>query len=231
MVWELSERFSMTLDYYDISIDDRIGSIDMSVTQAAVDALNAAGYPEANLLLGSAASFFSNAFDSEVNGVDLTLDSYFDVMGGVLNASYRHNYNDQEVTNIKPGTINAGRAYDLENQVPNNKGVLNFDFSRNNWGGVLRFNYYGDWSTTPGLFGAGNASDAADYDSEILIDIEARIAFTDWFAIALGVDNVLDTYPGKEADGTFQFLGAVYSVTSPFGFNGAFWYARANFEF
>ena len=231
LVWELSERFSMTLDYYDISIDDRIGSIDTFVTQSAVDALNAAGYPNANLLLGSAASFFSNAFDSDVTGVDLTLDSYFDIWGGVLNASYRHNYNDQEVNNIKPNTINGGRAYDLENQVPNNKGVLNFDFSRDNWGGVLRFNYYGDWSTTPGLFGVGDASDAVTYSSEVLVDIEARFAFTDWFSIALGADNVFDTYPDKEADGTFQFLGAVYAVTSPFGFNGAFWYARANFEF
>jgi iron complex outermembrane receptor protein len=231
LVWEVADNVSLTVDFYDIDIDDRIGTLDTVVDQAAVDALNAAGYPDANLLLNTAASFFSNAFDSEVSGVDLTLDTYFDVMGGVLNASYRHNHNDQKVTNIKPSTINASRAYDLENQVPNDQGVLNLDFARDNWGGTLRFNYYGGWSTTPGLFSAGDASDAANYGSEILVDLEARFAFTDAFSIAVGGDNIFDTYPDKEADGTFQFLGAVYAVTSPFGFNGAFWYARANFEF
>ena len=231
LVWEASENVSVTLDYYDISIDDRIGALDKTVDQAAVDVLIAEGFPNAELLLGSSASYFSNAFDSEVSGIDLIIDSYFDLGGGTLNASFRHNYNDQKVTNVKPGTINASRVYDLENQVPSNRSILDFDFAKNRWGGLLRFNYYGAWSTTGGIFSPGDASDVSKYGSEILVDLEARFNINDTFVVAVGGDNIFDNYPDKEQDGTFQFLGVVYAVTSPFGFNGAFWYVRGTATF
>jgi iron complex outermembrane receptor protein len=231
VVWQAADNFSATLDVYQINIDDRIGALDKSVNQAAVDQLVAAGYPDAELLLNTAASYFSNAFDSEVFGVDFMLDAYHDLWSGVLNSSLRYNYNDQEVKNIKPGTINQSRAYDLENQVPNDRGMLGFDWANDRWGGLLRFNYYGGWSTTGGLFSPGNASDASSYGSEVLVDLEAHLDFGDTFRVTVGGDNILDTYPGKEQDGTFQFLGAVYSVTSPFGFNGALWYVRGSVFF
>ncbi len=231
LVWEPAQNVYITLDYYDISIDDRIGALDKTVDQAAVDTLIAEGFPNAELLLNSSASFFSNAFDSEVSGIDLVIDNYFNLAGGSLNTSFHYNYNDQKVTNIKPGTINASRAYDLENQVPSNRAILNFDYSKNRWGGLLRFNYYGGWSTTGGIFSPGDASDVSNYGSEILIDLEARFNINDTFTVAVGGDNIFDNYPDKEQDGTFQFLGVVYAVTSPFGFNGAFWYVRGTVTF
>ena len=230
-VWQIADNISATVDFYDISIDDRIGALDTVVDQDAVDNLIAAGFPNAELLLGSAASYFSNAFDSEVSGLDLTLDIYNDLWGGNLNTSLRYNYNDQEVKNIKPGTINASRAYDLENQVPNHRGILSFDWNKERIGALLRLNYYGSWSTTGGLFSPGDASDASSYGSEILVDLEARFDINDTFQVAVGGDNIFDTYPGDEQDGVFQFLGVVHSITSPFGFNGAAWYVRASVNF
>jgi iron complex outermembrane receptor protein len=231
VVWEATDTFNVTLDVYDIEIDDRIGALDKTVDQAAVDRLIAAGYPNAQLLLNSAASYFSNAFDSDVFGVDLVLDHTTDLWGGNLYSTLRYNYNDQDVKNVKPGTINASRVFDLENQVPNSRGLLGFDWSRDRWGGLLRFNYYGSWKTTGGLFSPGDASDASAYGSEVLVDLEARLDFADHFRIAVGGENIFDSYPDKEQDGTFQFLGAVYSVTSPFGFNGALWYLRGSVFF
>jgi iron complex outermembrane receptor protein len=231
LVWNAAENVSVTLDYYDITIDDRIGALNKTVDQAAVDNLIAAGFPNAELLLNSAASYFSNAFDSDISGMDLAIDSYFDLGGGTLNASFHHNYNDQKVKNIKPGTINASRAFDLENQVPNNRSILTFDYSKDRWGGLVRFNGYGSWETTGGIFSPGDASDVSKYGSEVLVDLEARYHFNDMFTLAVGGDNIFDTFPDKEQDGTFQFLGVVYAVTSPFGFNGAFWYVRATASF
>ncbi|MBE9548606.1 MAG: TonB-dependent receptor [Proteobacteria bacterium] len=231
LVWNAADNVSVTLDYYDISIDDRIGALNKTVDQAAVDELTASGFQNADLLLGSAASYFSNAFDSDVSGIDLAIDSYFDLASGNLNVSFHHNYNKQKVNNIKPGTINASRAFDLENQVPNNRSILTFDYSKSNWGGYLRFNSYGGWETTGGIFSPGDASDVSKYGSEILVDLEARYQFTDNITFAIGGDNIFDTYPDKEQDGVFQFLGVIHSITSPFGFNGAFWYIRATSSF
>ena len=85
--------------------------------------------------------------------------------------------------------------------------------------------------TTGGLFGNGDASDAHSYSSKVLVDLEARYKFNDTFSIAVGGDNVFNTYPDKEQNGTLAFLGSQYAVTSPFGIDGAFWYVRAKAEF
>jgi len=231
LVWNAAENVSVTLDYYDINIEDRIGALNKTVDQAAVDILVAQGFPNAELLLGSAASYFSNAFDSDITGIDLAIDSYFDLGGGTLNASFHYNYNDQEVNNIKPGTINDSRAFDLENQIPSSRSILTFDYAKDRWGGLVRFNSYDGWETTGGIFSPGDASDVSKYGGEVLVDVEARFQFTDTFSFAVGGDNIFDTFPDKEQDGTFQFLGVIHAITSPFGFNGAFWYARVTASF
>jgi len=132
---------------------------------------------------------------------------------------------------VVPLTINGDRVYDLEHQVPKNRAVLSFDYKLGRFDGVARVNYYGGWSTTGGLFGNGDASDAVSYSSKTLLDLEARYKFNDVFSVAVGGDNVFNTHPDKEKNPVLQFLGNQYALTSPFGFNGAFWYLRAKAEF
>jgi iron complex outermembrane receptor protein len=230
-VWEPRDNISVTLDYYHLDVSDRIGLISKTVDQATVDALTAASYPNAQLLLGSSANFFGNAFDSDISGLDFVIDTRHELWGGVLNVDFRHNYNKQDVDGVKSGTINAGRVYDLENQVPKNRSTLTFDFDKGAFGGLLRFNRYGGWKTTGGLFGPGDASDKVSYGSELLVDVEARWKFNDTFSVAIGGDNVFDAHPDKELDPTLRFLGVEYAITSPFGFNGGFWYVRASADF
>ena len=230
-VWDPLENVTVTLDYYSLKVKDRIGLISKTVTQATVNTLNAAGFPNAQLLLGSSANYFGNAFDSDVTGVDFVIDSRHKVGSGTLNIDFRHNYNKQDVVGVKPGTIDAGRVYDLEHQVPTSRSTLTFDYGNGPFNGLVRFNRYGSWSTTGGLFGPGDASDAAGYGSKLLTDIEARYSFDSVFTVAVGADNVFNTYPDKEQDPTLRFLGNEYAITSPFGFNGRFWYLRVKADF
>jgi len=231
LVWDPLENVTTTLDFYKIRIDHRIGLISKTVSQATVDTLNAQGYPNASLLLNSAASYFGNAFGSDVKGIDFVIDSRHELGNGMLNIDFRYNYNKQNVVDIVPGTINGDRAYDLEHQVPNSRGVLSFDYALGKFDGIARVNYYGGWKTTGGLFGNGDASDAVSYGSKVLFDLEARYKLTNRWSFAVGGDNVLNTHPGKEQNPTLAFLGNKYAITSPFGIDGAFWYARAKAEF
>jgi iron complex outermembrane receptor protein len=232
LVWTPSSSMSITADYYHIKIDDRIALLTNTIGPAQVALLTAAGIPNANLLLGSNANFFVNGFDSKVDGVDLAFTGSYPLGGGNLLVDLRHNYNQQKVENVQPNTINASRVYDLENQVPENETILTFDYTAPNaFSGTLRLNYYGGWSTTGGLFSPGDASDKHDYDSEILVDLEARYTFAERFTITVGGENIFDTFPGDEQDGVSQALGARYALTSPFGFNGAFYYARLSASF
>jgi iron complex outermembrane receptor protein len=232
LVWSPTRKASATLDYYHIRIDHRLAFQNNTIGPAEVARLTAAGIPNANLLLGSNANFFTNAFDSTINGVDLATTGSFAVVGGDLTIDLRHNYNEQKISNIRPGTINASRVYDLEHQVPKNKSTLTFDYAHADlFSGVVRFSYYGDWSSTGGLFSPGDASDAHSYNGKILIDLEARYTYDRRYTFTIGGENIFNTYPGLEQDPTLQFLGVKRSVTSPFGFNGAFWYARAAAKF
>lgn len=231
LVWDPLDNLTLSTDLYKIKIDNRIGLVSKKVSQATVDTLNAGNYPNANLLLGSDASYFANAFGSDVTGADFVIDSRHHLGSGLLTVDFRYNYNKQDVVDVVPGTVNADRVYDLEHQVPKNRAVLTFDYGQGRFNGIARVNYYGGWTTTGGLFGNGDASDAVSYSSKMLLDLEARYKFNDSFSLAVGGDNVLNTYPDKEKNGTLQFLGAKYALTSPFGFNGAFWYVRFKGEF
>jgi iron complex outermembrane receptor protein len=235
LVWTPGDRWEFTADYYYIEIDDRIAVANDTIDQQNVDDLNAMGYAGADLLLGTGASFFVNGFDTEVSGVDLAASSWWDMFGGVLVTDLRYNYNEQDVQSVNNGAINDNRVYDLENQVPESSAVLTFDYSRDAFGAYVRVNYYDDWSSTDGLFagptGAGSSEDPRDYDGATLVDIEVRYTFAEHYTVALGGENVFDEYPDKEQGDFLQGWGTKYAVTSPWGFNGAFWYGRISASF
>jgi len=69
------------------------------------------------------------------------------------------------------------------------------------------------------------------YSGKTLLDLEARYKFSDAFSVAVGSKNEINNYHGKEQNATLQFLGVKYALTSPFGFNGAFWYVRMTANF
>ena len=125
--------------------------------------------------------------------------------------------------------------YDLENQIPENRAVLSFNWASGGmFGALLRFNYYDSWSTTSGLFDPtppGGNQVVYDYGSSLLVDAEISMTFNDMFTVTLGGENVFDEYPDDEQDGTLDFLGLNYALTSPYGFNGGFYYLRLGVSF
>jgi len=226
------DNTSVTIDYYHIDIEDRLALRNNTIGAAEVSMLENAGIGNAALLEGSNANFFVNAYDSEVSGIDLAITSDFEIAGNLLTVDLRHNHNQQEVTRVAPNTINQSRVFDLENQVPSDRTTLTFDFDTGEmFSSYLRFNRYSDWKSTFGLFGPGDASDASSYSGEVLVDLEATFTFQENYKLALGGENIFDVQPDDEADPTLQFLGVRQALTSPFGFNGGFWYLRASASF
>ncbi len=231
-IWTAPGGTNFTADFYRIEIEDRLALLNFTIGPDEVTALDNAGVENAALLEGSLANFFVNGFESEITGIDVSINRDFDYAGGNLNVDFRHNWNEQDVSKVVSGTINQSRVFDLENQVPNHRSVLTFNYdSGGRFDGYVRFNRYGEWGSTGGLFSPGDASDAASYDGEILVDVEVNFSLTDNFRLTVGGENIFDTFPDKEQDGVLQFLGVVHSLTSPFGFNGGFWYARLTADF
>jgi iron complex outermembrane receptor protein len=230
-VYTPGDRWEFTADYYYIEIDDRIAVTNSTVDQQDVDELNALGYANADLLLGTSGKYFTNGFDTEVSGLDLAASAWWDMFGGVLVTDLRYNYNEQDVQDVFDSAISEGRIYDLENQVPESSAVLTLDFSRDAFGAQVRMNYYDEWSSTDGIFTDGSADVVRDYGDAALVDVEVRYSFLDHYTVAVGGENIFDEYPDDEQGDVLQFWGARYAITSPFGFNGAFWYARVSASF
>lgn len=233
MVYAPSSVFSLTLDYYNIDINDRIALRNISIAPGSAEqqALIAAGVQDATLL--RQVSYFSNGFDTTVRGVDLVAvyrADFGDWGTGTFDA--RHSWNKQDVDRVDliPGTttpvIDAERVSDLENQLPSNRSVFAFDW-RTPWGVNLtaRANRYDGWEDY--TFG-----EQAEFGSEWLFDLAVGFdLFSDRVHVTVGGNNIFDNYPDKETNGVLNFLGAQYPLSSPFGFNGAEYYVRVGVQF
>ena len=79
--------------------------------------------------------------------------------------------------------------------------------------------------------GTNPAFDTFSYGSTLLVDAEVSVTLNDMFTVTLGGENVFDEYPDDEQDGTLDFLGVDYALTSPYGFNGGFYYLRLSASF
>jgi iron complex outermembrane receptor protein len=130
--------------------------------------------------------------------------------GGTLNVDFpRHNYKRPGVEDVKPGTINGGREYDLENQVPKNRSTLTFDYAKGAFDGLSASNRYGGWRTTPGLFsGVGDGSDAVGLRQQDAGGRRGALAVQRQVHPSPSAATTCSTCtPDKEKDGTLQFLG------------------------
>lgn len=223
LVFTPLDNFNVTVDFYDIDVDKRIALVTQTITPGSPEdmALAAAGFPG----LGTA-SFFSNAFDTTVRGVDVTVTTGVELGEfGRLDVDVRHSWNEQEVNSVLAGSLDPERVFDLENQLPNNRSVLTFKYdSGHRLGGFVRVNRYGSWQDS--TFG-----ETANFSSKWLVDLEASMKLTENFSFAVGAENIFDTFPDNETNSVLRFLGATRPVSSPYGFNGGFWYARITAQF
>ena len=231
-VIQAADNVAITIDYYDIQVEDRLTILENEIGPAEVTLLTNAGIPNADLLLNSTANFFVNGFESNISGIDLSVVTDIDLGPGLLTIDLRHNYNQQDVENVTPNTLNASTIFDFENQVPEHRTALTFDYETGGlFSGYVRLNRYGSWGDSGGQIAAPDASEAVEYGSEVLVDVEARFRLGEVFTIAVGGENVFDTFPGDDGHFVAGLLGVRYALTSPFGFNGGFWYARVSADF
>jgi len=217
-----TDTFSVTVDYYNIDINNRVALSNFTIQPGSPEqqALIDAGVPNA-ALLGSV-SFFSNAFDSTVQGIDVVANWKLDAgQYGEVVLDARHSYNDQTVDRFDPGTIDAERVFDLENQLPHHRSVLSADFrTATGLDVLLRANRYGGWEDS--TFG-----ERASFGSEWLFDVALTYPlFNERVHVTVGANNVFDNLPDRETNGTLSFLGATRPLSSPFGFSGGEWFVR-----
>ena len=226
------EQFSLSVDAYQINVDDRISMSETfrgsGATSDMITFFEERGVP------ASGGRYFFNGINTETKGLDIVASMRHDVAMGSLTLKAAMNFNDTEVTNkdelVTPEALAAYTTSDLlgrQNTVryESSSPKENFQFSAmlqkptstlmaklNRWGEV----------TIP----ASSVEREQVLSPRWTVDMEYSFQLNSQVRMALGVNNLLDEYPDKTVkrnsfNGIFQHSGY-----SPFGFSGRYIYTR-----
>ena len=221
--------FLFTADFFRINIDDRVAlSQEIKLTEPEILTLLAEGIPEARNF--PVFRFFLNDFSTTTQGVDLIAS----LAVGRTTVSAVFNYTDTTLTNLDSAVIDEFRINTLERGLPKTRWNVSLTHRADRWSLLGRLNYFGQyWDSEDGR----NATDIDDgpaeswlypaYAGKALIDLELGIPFGEVLTLAVGGENVLNTYPDVNQYGAAT-VGNQYGQFSPFGFNGAYYYTRLN---
>ena len=213
----------LTLDYYNIRVEDRISFTSrFNLTQADINALLAAGVTDATSF--ASVRFFSNQQTVKASGIDLVATLPFDLAGGASDLTLAANFSDVELAGYNPDFTSENRKQQIEKGRPDSRFTLTWRHLQGPWRFLARARYYGEYydATT------NDASVAYFPNSRLLFDLEGGIRLGDSLTLLAGAQNAFDTYPQKNPNG--EVAGLIYPEASPFGFNGGLYYLRATWE-
>jgi iron complex outermembrane receptor protein len=231
-------NFSATLDGYIISVGNRITLSD-TISAANVIAL----FPTSAQIGG--ARFFTNGLDTKTTGAEFVATYKWlpEMDIGDFNFSFSASHNETNIRAIRstpqlsaltppPVALTNYRTKTLTDGQPKWKANLVTDWTYDWLGVTATANYYG-----PLLQAFNGNNPLGDYKlkERILFDMEARADVGSGFQIAVGAQNLFDTYPTTppyvlngqniSTNGVNQF-----PEYSPFGFDGRYLYIRGSFN-
>lgn len=236
LVLQPTDALYFTVDAYEIRIDDRIvlsSNLLLSGNQAAQDLLASLGITGV-----TSARYFNNAIDTRTRGVDVVGTWSIPLSGSQLDLTASYNRNKTKVTRIAPnpaqlealganlermGRDERGR---IEEGFPRDKFGLGASWKLEQWSFNLGSTRYGQFTTRH----ASNPAQDQRYGAKWVLDVSASYRLGENWSFTLGADNVTDAYPDKQIAANSTFGLIPYSLQSPFGFNGRYYYARAGYS-
>ncbi len=214
------QSWDMTLDYFNIKVDDRISlSKIFRLTDDDRETLARSGIAGAGDIY--LAQLFVNDIDTETEGVDVVFTYSKKWRAGVTDFSLAYNYTDIDVESYSPGLIDETVILDIEDALPDSRLNATATHRRGNWNFLLRYNWTDEWYE--------KESSKTTFNSYWTMDAEAGYSFNNGVTLVLGGTNFTDETPDRY-QGATQF-GNRYAQYAPLGFNGAFYYGRLVYEF
>ena len=213
----------VTVDYFHIKVTDRIArGSERELTDADRQTLINQGVTDASAF--SQIRFYTNDFDTTTQGIDIIATYPMDLLGGRTNFSFAGNWTETKVDKFNPEVISEKRVIQLEKNLPRTRFTLSANHLQGPWNFLARVRYYSKFTE----FSTDDGSARNEGDARALVDIEGSYTFKDSLTLVAGAENLLDTKPSKLSS---NVSGLVYTETSPYGFNGGFFYFRALWNF
>ncbi|WP_347907306.1 TonB-dependent receptor [Pseudomonas grandcourensis] len=229
LVWRPLANASVTLDAYRIDIDNRITLSDQLPASVVLPIF--AGTPYANI---QSAAFYTNVADTRTDGVELAGNYQLDLQQwGRLNLNAGVSQNNTKITalrdvgNIKGSQI-VGRTTQglIEDGTPDSKLILSANWLYEGWGVTVAQRRYGEWKS----LNSTNPTLDQTYSPQWVTDLDLSYTFNRALKVSVGAINLFDTHPDK-ADGAQLYGVPKYSITSPEGAQGAFYYTSVSYDF
>lgn len=231
LVYNSYDGFTLTIDAFQIAIDDRIilsGDVSPDDSPAVAAALAASGADNAR--------FFVNAVDTTSRGVDVVAAQTYQLdEWGSLRAQLAYGYNKTEIDDVNLPALLDGLEENLfdgvertrmTRSVPRNSGSLSFTHDLGDLETRVAFNYFGDYvlENSQGV--------RTEFGAKWVADISARYLLTDQLSVSAGVQNLFDEYPDKQRpESQFNGIFMYPNTNAPFGFNGGYYYAEVTYRF
>ncbi|WP_417447866.1 TonB-dependent receptor plug domain-containing protein [Idiomarina abyssalis] len=230
MVWNGYDGLAITVDAFQIEIEDRIilsGDVSPVDSPAVEEALATTSAENAR--------FFLNAVDTTTKGLDIVASKTFGVGAyGDLKAQLAYGYNNTEIDSINLPQLLDGLddvLFDSDEQIrmtrstPDHSGSIGLTHTKGKWTSNVQFSYFGNYSI-------GYTSGTETYGPNWITDITVNYQWNDELALRVGAQNLFSEYPDERAEGN-QFNGIFkYPLTnSPIGFNGGYFYSEVEYKF
>jgi len=215
---------NVTVDFFRIKVEDRIAqtsSIELTPEEAA--ALEAQGITGASAF--AAFRFFANDFDTTTRGVDIVATYPLDLFGGDTDINFAGNWTKTKVGSSERGLIDPTRERQIEEGLPRYRGNLGLTHIQDWFRGLIRLNYYGKFYEAH--LDDGTLGFVAG--SEITADVEVGVTVFEGLELAAGAENIFDNTP--DLNPFRGVVGSKFPETSPYGFNGGYYYFRARYNF
>ena len=217
---------NFTMDFFDIRLKNRLSvSQHFTLTDAQKADLIAAGVTSAANL--ETFQFFINDFSTTTNGIDTVVT--VPIPNGNLIAVY--NFTNTTVTDHNPATLDDHRIRELQENLPEHRASLTVAQSiTDDWGVLGRASYFSGWFDSEDYLQNPDVEGTGEYTGRVIFDLETTYTVGGGLALTLGGRNILNTYPDENPNGAGS-VGNKYGQFSPFGFDGAYWYAKVGYSF
>ncbi|MDB5685989.1 MAG: TonB-dependent receptor, partial [Rhizorhabdus sp.] len=223
--------FRLTVDAYQIRVDDRIVKTEFLGTASN------GGTAIRNILVANgvsnvdSAQFFTNAIDTRTRGVDVVAEYNLrtDTIGTFrLNAAYSYNRtrilniidNPSQLSSLNVTLFGRQAQLDLIAATPRTKVVFSNDWSLGRVHALARVTRYGRYTEASNV-----AASDRSFGAKWVADLDIGYDLSDHVTLSVGANNLFDAYPDRNgliaADGS-----GAYGNFAPFGLSGGFYYGR-----
>jgi iron complex outermembrane receptor protein len=227
-----SEPFTITVDGFYIAIKNRIllGATFDAQDSVVGAILDSAGYSN----IGGV-QFFTNGLDTKTVGMDITANWIVPAGRGTWTLNAAVNFSQTTITRVAglppilqgtpttyTSSIDLVTELALTKEAPMWRGIFAANYVQGRFHGLARVSYFGGITSAEPSF-----TDQETYAPRTLTDFEIGYLFSN-VNLSVGSRNVFNIYPSRMMNvnnnngGTFPWAAA-----SPFGYDGRYFYARA----